>query len=81
MLMTSVVVHSRPVRCETMTSNEGLQSRGEIITDLGGSGREGCDRGLLGVLCKVPFSESREVPCGPRKSRSKVPVSVACVAF
>ena len=63
-----------PVRCEAMASNEGLQSREEIITDLGGAGREWCDRGLLGVLCKGPLSESREVPCGPSKSTPKVPV-------
>ena len=64
-----------------MASTEGLQSRGEIITDVKASGREGGDRGLLGVLCKGPFSESREVACGPSKVDLKIPVSVACVAF
>ena len=58
-----------------MASNEGLQSREEIITDLGGAGPEGCDRGLLGVLCKGPLSESRGEPCGPSKVSLKVPVS------
>ena len=50
--MTSVV-HSVPVRCEMMASNDGLQSREKIITDLGASGREGANVGSWGCSARA----------------------------